>query len=414
MVIGMVINFSKVGAIMIILAFVLGAFLIPAGANDSRAVEYTVEKTDTSGDPEGLPGFSDNAVQNDADILKITSAKSGDNIVLTMQVGGTIHVKGTTFYTGYQFNIDIDGDAIYDWLATTSSNLNYEGTNAQLQDDYDKLYYLDNSTGDGTDTVTLQFPLTHITSMETIESWNIYGTASVAKLSTGASYVDVAPDGGFVDDGGGDGGGGDGGGGDGGGGDGGGGDDKGIDPATETPTDTSIQVGITKADYSMKEKEDTYEISILVQGTTSGVDHCEFVEVDYYADGSHDEVYWEEAFDTSFGGLTSHFKATSDNWKTWEYKVEGSISKSLWDSDDSSGEEPTKAVIYIRAFSDAGETKWNQASKDITSQVKGGGDGTDDKKDDDNDSPGFEAIFTIIALGAVVIISRVYYRRKQR
>jgi hypothetical protein len=206
-VIEMVSLLGKIGALGLIVVLVLGAFFIPAGADDSRAVDYELGKEDPSGDSEGF--FGDSVIEANADILGITTEKSGDNIVFTMVVSGTIHLFDSVYTTAYQFSIDIDGDDSYDWLLTKSQFVNFKGTDSQLQDDHESaptLYYLDNATGDETDTLTMQFPLSYITDVETVESWNVYGSSSVVQLSTGATYVDTAPDDEFTDTGGGNGG----------------------------------------------------------------------------------------------------------------------------------------------------------------------------------------------------------------
>ena len=200
----------KIGALGLIMALVLGAFLIPAGAEDSRAVDYSLSKDDPSGDSYGIQGFEDSDVAADADILQVTSTISDNNIVLEMKVSGTIHVSGSIYFDGYLFNIDINGDDTMDWLAGAYSYANAGGTNAQLQDDegnFENFHYLENATGDETDTVTIQFPLSYISNVETIDSWNIYGKANVVKTGTSYSYEDLAPDDGFTDTGGGNGGG---------------------------------------------------------------------------------------------------------------------------------------------------------------------------------------------------------------
>ena len=177
---------------------ILGALLsifTPVAAE----VNYTLAIEDASGDPDGIPFVTDQATQDNADILKITSAKSGDDIVLTMKVKGTITTTDTSTYANvYQFNIDINGDSEYDWLVSSSFVVNYGGTDSQLQqvesEDEPKLYYLENATGIGTDTLTVKFPLSNITDVETIYSWNMYAKAGSVKSSAGASYEDYAPD----------------------------------------------------------------------------------------------------------------------------------------------------------------------------------------------------------------------------
>ena len=67
----------------------------------------------------------------------------------------------------------------------------------------------------------------------------------------------------------------------------------------------------------------------------------------------------------------------------------------------------TRFVVYVRAYNDAGETKWNQDSKDI----EGIGD-TEKKSDKDDSTPGFEAIVFIAAIG-IAFIAAGYRRKKQ-
>ena len=166
-----------------------------------ETVEYTLSFTDPEGDPEGTI-VTDEATEDNADILKITSAKEGDNIVLTMTVKGYINTSNmTTYQNGYQFNLDINGDEAYDWLVTSSYMGNYGGTDSQLQDDegsFNNLHYLENATGIGTHKITVKFALSFITDFENITSWDMYATSSSVKSSTFASYADTAPDDGFT------------------------------------------------------------------------------------------------------------------------------------------------------------------------------------------------------------------------
>jgi hypothetical protein len=184
-----------------------------------------------------------------------------------------------------------------------------------------------------------------------------------------------------------------------------GGKDK--DPATETATDTSISVKITDTKYDIKVKDTTVEFDILVKGTTSGVDHCKIAFIEYFKDGTYSDYEWIGKYDDSEGEDIDYFKDTSDEWKTWEYKVSGSIPKQYYQEEDD--ENVTKRVVYIRAFADAAETNWNQDSK--TEKMSGNGDG-----DGDDDGagflPGFEVIAVLAALGLAVIVARASLFRK--
>jgi hypothetical protein len=468
----------KLGIYWLVIMLVLGAFSF-LGTTSAEEVVYAMDIKDPDGDSVGTL-TTDEGVAADSDILMVTSAKDGDNIVLTMKVRGTVYINGTDYVTGYQFNIDINGDNTYDWLVTVTSYGNFHGTNAQLQDDEFYLVYLDNATGAGTDTVTVKFLLTQITDSETIDSWNIYGSSSVVKADTMISYVDMAPDDGFTTSGnGGNGGNGDDGDNDddgmpddwetmygldpndpsdalddkdgdgymnieeygwgtdptdpnstpddgsGNGGGNGGGGDGGVNPSTETPTDTTIEVEITEAKFSVNEEGESYEVDVLIKGTTSGADHCLIMLINTYENGATDSEYdWEEPFDMAENPTTKqfledmgytdfHFKDTSDgNWKTWEYRIKGTIDASDYEDpdEDANASEPSKVNVYVRAFSDASESKWNQDSKEVSVKV-------DDSKDKDDDGggflPGFGSALVLISFATALVIASATLRKKR-
>ena len=62
---------------------------------------------------------------------------------------------------------------------------------------------------------------------------------------------------------------------------------------------------------------------------------------------------------------------------------------------------PTDFVLYVRAFSDKDLTKWNQDSislfDDLPDQIR-------TESEDENNTPGFEVISLIAALGVSVIL----------
>ncbi len=184
----------------------------------------------------------------------------------------------------------------------------------------------------------------------------------------------------------------------------------GDDPAEETPTDTSISVSITDISYQYEERGDTIHMEMSIKGTTGGVDHCKLAMVTYDQHGNVDgDVIWFSEFDISEssqyqlpGVTTAYFKATAPDWYTWEYKIVQDVDKSDWEDGDSNDtdDEPGKVSIFVRAFGDAAEEDWNQASREITPESIG--------SSDSNGSPGFEALALIaaVALFAIIAVAR--------
>jgi hypothetical protein len=158
----------------------------------SRAVNYTMEIIDSAGDLD--TGNED--VDSDADILKITSVKDGDNIKIIMKVNGTVYTEMGTytyFSVGYIFHLDINGDFEEDWKVTVNPAFTIYANNTQLIDDKeDHTIFLPNATGEGTDTLTVLIPISMIIDIEPIYSWNFYGVAAIS--STSGSGFDNAPD----------------------------------------------------------------------------------------------------------------------------------------------------------------------------------------------------------------------------
>jgi hypothetical protein len=457
----------KFGILWLALIFIAGAFSARGTGSPVEETDYNMIIDDPSADSYGLT--PDSGVAADAAILKVTSGKDGGNIILTMKVSGSVYIEGTTYTTGYQFNIDINGDNAYDWLATVTSNKNYQGTNAQLQDDFMLLHYLNNATTVGNDTVKVQFPLSYITDTDTVDSWNIYGTVSVVKTGTMISYVDTAPDEGF---------------GSGGGNGGNGGDDNDLDddgmpndwedaygfdkndptdadedydndgytnleeyyegtdptdpnsvpqtsngddnehPSKQTPTDETIDIKITEAKFSEEKDGDILNVNILIKGTTSGVDHCAVMFIYHFKDGtSEDDYAWMGEYNMKDdpvikaemekqGFTDSYLKDTSSgDWKSWELKIAGALNMS--GQNDDSGPEADYVEVYVRAYSDANENNWNQAKKEVDVNAGSSGNGDDDDDDGGGFLPGFEAIFVMVSFALATAIAAAARRNNK-
>jgi hypothetical protein len=184
-----------------------------------------------------------------------------------------------------------------------------------------------------------------------------------------------------------------------------------------------VSIKITETRYDIIEDGNIVKMDILIKGTTNGVNHCKIAFVEYYTNGTHDDIYWEEEFDyppMSFGENISeinHFKATSSDWKTWEYHIKGQgwIGDDDYFDDNVDDKLVKERKVFVRAFKDAEENNWNQASE--TQKIK-----PDDsinengtKKDDDKESSGFlsgfEAITFICTLTGILVIIALRRRK---
>jgi hypothetical protein len=182
----------KIGIIALVSILILMGFVIPPAAAE---VNYSLSITDASGDA----GTGSETINKDGDILTITSAKDGSNVKITMKVTGTIYTDyeaHSSIYTivGYVFHIDIMGDFEEDWeVMVRPANSLYGYNNCVLKDDKeDHTIYLQNATGNGTNTLTLMIPISTITDIETIYSWNLWAETSI--VSGAGGVTDQAPD----------------------------------------------------------------------------------------------------------------------------------------------------------------------------------------------------------------------------
>lgn len=207
------------------------------------------------------------------------------------------------------------------------------------------------------------------------------------------------------------------------GGDGENGESNNINPADEVPTDKSIDVKITSVEYSIQKVDggERWHTQIFIEGTTNGVNHVSLSFVTYYKNGSYDASNWLrgpiEVPAESFMGneiIKSFFNSTEEEWKKWKFEMD--IKYLMIERDYKwveNEKEFDKFVIYARAFKDAEETKWNQASYETKPSFTSNGAiynmGEDEgaSKDSGNKkTDGFGMIVMIVAFSAIAIFRR--------
>ena len=200
------------------------------------------------------------------------------------------------------------------------------------------------------------------------------------------------------------------------------------DPTKETPTDTSISVDITQVKITFEKVDNgtKMHMSMMIKGTTSGVDHVSLNVVWYYKNGTHD---WSWSWlrgpmspppFTPPGMVINEmsFQSTSGEWNTWELNIDITEPITYAERNYSSAEhisDVSKVRIYARAFADPEETQWNQAYYEFTPQITSNGesmtyDSTQESSSSSGGIPGFEALAAVGALSIAAII----YSRKRR
>ena len=199
---------------------------------------------------------------------------------------------------------------------------------------------------------------------------------------------------------------------------------KGEDPQDAKPTDMSISVNIKDFDITYETEDDTFEFDISFLGTTSGdVYACYWIMVVYFDDGTssyynvwngprnqQDLTLYDNNFDLTFygkgpGGFSDWSKFEGRQFITGDVGDNEEVVFAYEDEEDYE-KIPTDFVLYVRAFSDEDLTKWNQDSvslfDDMPNQIAG-------ESEENQDTPGFEMIAFIFAIGLLVLI----YKKKK-
>lgn len=384
------------------MAFVMAIFaMLIAGSFSgiSAPADYSFSWTDPAGDVT-IP---------DIDITQVNSHLEGSDVVIELVVAGNINTS-SDYYT-YFVKITSDPTATSDYDVPTCY-ITYSGGTSMLM----------TATGYSTVNATISpHTLTFRLPTSTFQEFPAYYLESAsAQYSTSAIDM-VVPDYG---------------GGGSSGGSGGGSSGSTVDPATETPTDTSISVKITEVKVNVNKVDNgqNWHYVVTVKGTTSGVDHVSLSFVIYYTDGTKDISGWMGGpwtvpSGTYPGGMTVNklsFNATSENWNTWELNADvktpvymTSPENMNWTSSMTKDiKDLNKVRVYARAFADANETQWNQDYYEFTPST------TEDSLNYDSTSsgssgggssgggtPGFEAAAAIAAL-SIASLAYAYRRRR--
>ncbi|MBN1538687.1 MAG: hypothetical protein JW939_00970 [Candidatus Thermoplasmatota archaeon] len=352
-----------------------------------------MEKTDPDGDVLMMtdPFAEKNEVSNDCEVLSASIDWSGDVVVCQFTVKGEAVATSSDDSTNiYYFNIDLttetdEEEIFFIYTSTGLSGGSLEtGAIALSSDDF--------SSESGT--FTFEFDKTHFGSYTEVldievRATNTNGWMDEIRWDEGLPGDDDIIDDDTVDD-----------------------DEEPQipDPKTETPTDDSISVDIKTASFEYEVTEEHMTVEIKITGTTSGdVHHCSNVMITYDENGDPEDLEdaeWEVGPDVTermtFLGYTieQYFGGKGDggedDWSKWEFYVymDGPFDENmtLFDTDDM---EDKTAVFYLRAYSDESETGWNQASRDMTDEIK---------DDDEKDSPGLSLILVLASVAAAAII----------
>lgn len=353
--------------IMALLGIACVMLVIPA----SNAVNFEITLNDATGD-----------VSNpDIDITKLWTTVEGDKLVFHIKVAGEIN-------DAYIYQVTASNGATEIGAIYSNGFAYFSGTTSAGQPEV---------SIDG-DTLTMKMPY------GLVSSWNAFSITGLAH--DGAGTMDWATSGGGSS-----------------GGDNGGNEDGKTDPGDETPTDKSIDVKITKVQYSIEKVDNgqRWHTYILIEGTTSGVDHVSLSFVTYYKNGSYDASEWLKGpMEMEPGTFMENeitkfsFNSTEGNWNKW--KLEMDIKYPItepnyrWVEDS---KEVDKFVIYARAFKDAQETKWNQAKYEtkpyFTSSgatYESSGESNEGSSESGGGTPGFGILVAVAGIALAVVAIR--------
>ena len=320
----------------------------------------------------------------DVDIVKAWTTVEGDYLVFHVKVAGKINEAYNYLFAAYRGNENVAGVAYQGGVAF------YTGESSGGYAEY---------SIDG-DTLSIKMPY------GIFSSWDSF--AFTVTANDGAGSIDYAMAGNV--EGGGDEG-------DNSNGDTGDDGSRETDPSKETPTDKSISVKITKVEYNIEKVDNgqKWYAKVLIEGTTSGVDHVSLCYVTYYKDGTYDVSGWMRGpmmlKPGSFMGneiIKFVFNSTEGNWNKWKFELEGKypVTDPTYEWVEEK-KEVDKFVIYARAFKDKAETKWNQAKYETKPQFTSEGakyEATSEGSEGGGKTPGFEAAFIIAAMAGIAML----------
>lgn len=406
-------------SMLLILGIILN-ICIPVSANE---VDFDIKKMDFADDSEGFG--SEANIFKDADIITITSTKLGENVILTMVVNGTIYLTASTYQDVsaiYYFKIDINYDGKDDWLVT-SGNLVLGMNNTFLHNNEDTYTYYPNSSGNGTNVLSIEFKLSLISDIETIDSWDIYGETSITTKSEPCCITkaqDIAPDTGFIVDSDADN--------DGDGMPNGWESDFDLNPNNQSDADSDpdedLFTNLEEFTYSTNPQDPNdhpftlnKEIGITIINPTEGekITISKNSDSYYQAIGTaispsknnieYIEYKLESALNITDWNLCKDTSMNND-WSTWEAQI-----STYYDLDLDNETTIYQYKLVVRAWTDKKDYNFTNVTFEFDFEdIDDRADGADDKKDDKGFLSGYELIAVI---SAVIIVLVVTMRRRK-
>lgn len=322
----------------------------------------------------------------DIDIVKVWTEKSGDDLVFCMQVNGKIRKIGS-----YSYSFTAQSGTSTVIVAFASGIAYYQsGTSAE----YNIKYSIDGNT------LKIHVPYS------LFSSWQSFSLMAMASNGMNQDFVYEGYYGGNNE--------------------GSGGSDttKTNDPTKEQPTDKSIEVKITKIVYDIKKVDNgqSWEVYLLVEGTTNGVDHVSLTYVTYYTDGTYDWADWMKGPINvpPYSGYGVElrkffFNSTEGNWNKWKFELDAKYPVTQYKEYEWAERKDVKKVrVYARAYKDKEETKWNQAYYDTVPKMLSNGvsytktisTGSETESEGKKKTPGFELIAFAVAIAVVFAYKR--------